>query len=290
MAIPKLNGVGVTPPPDAIREFEVLTHTYDASFGRNAGGQINVVLNSGTQCDPRDVLGSFSAMQRSTRGTISRRTRRTPRYQRNQFGFSIGGPIRKDRTFFFGDYEGTAGAEGITRITNVPTAPERAGDFSQSAQPPINLVHSSSPSRGISIPAQRSIRSARRSRICIPCRIGAFPVRTTFRRRCCATARITSIPGWIIASARRPILRFGTVARTACCSSHSPERLFARVPGFGNDVARRAQNVMASETHVFTPSLINEVRLGFNRVAQGVSAERRTQHESRGRAARDLVQ
>ncbi len=45
---PKLNGVGVTPPVDAIREFEVLTHTYDASFGRNAGGQINVVLNSGT--------------------------------------------------------------------------------------------------------------------------------------------------------------------------------------------------------------------------------------------------
>ena len=48
---------------------------------------------------------------------------------------------------------------------------------------------------------------------------------------------------------------------------------FARIPGFGNDVERRAQNVMASETHVFTPQLINEVRLGFNRIAAGAFQE-----------------
>src|SRR6185437_845686 len=47
-------------------------------------------------------------------------------------GGSFGGPIKHDRTFFFGDYEGTRSREGITRITNVPTAQERAGDFSQS--------------------------------------------------------------------------------------------------------------------------------------------------------------
>ena len=57
---PKLNGVGVTPPADAIREFEVLTHTYDASFGRNAGGQINVVLNSGTNAVHGTAWGVFS--------------------------------------------------------------------------------------------------------------------------------------------------------------------------------------------------------------------------------------
>src|SRR5262249_15844804 len=55
-----------------------------------------------------------------------------PAYLRNQFGFSLGGPIRNDRTFFFSDYEGTRAREGITRVTNVPTASERIGDFSQS--------------------------------------------------------------------------------------------------------------------------------------------------------------
>ncbi len=56
---------------------------------------------------------------------------RKPKYIRNQFGGSLGGPINRDNTFFFADYEGTRSREGITRVTNVPTLLERQGDFSQ---------------------------------------------------------------------------------------------------------------------------------------------------------------
>ena len=128
---PKLNTFGVRPPVDAIREFEMLTSSYDASFGRNPGAQVNVVLKSGTN----ELHGSLFEFHRN--GALDARNffapaGTKPKYIRNQFGGSIGGPIIRNRTFIFGDYEGTRSREGITRITNVPTLRERNGDFSQS--------------------------------------------------------------------------------------------------------------------------------------------------------------
>ncbi|HEX5887624.1 MAG TPA: carboxypeptidase-like regulatory domain-containing protein, partial [Pyrinomonadaceae bacterium] len=129
---PKLNTFGVRPSVDAIREFEMLTSTYDASFGRNPGAQINVILNSGSN----DFHGSLFEFHRNAaldaRNFFAPASEPKPKYLRNQFGGSIGGPIVRNRTFFFADYEGTRSREGITRITNVPTAEERAGNFSNS--------------------------------------------------------------------------------------------------------------------------------------------------------------
>ena len=129
---PKLNTFGVRPSVDAIREFEISTSTYDASFGRNPGAQINVILDSGSN----RVHGALFAFHRNAaldaRNFFAPAGEPKPKYIRNQFGGAIGGPIVRDRTFFFADYEGTRSREGITRITNVPTAAERQGDFSQS--------------------------------------------------------------------------------------------------------------------------------------------------------------
>src|SRR5688572_264383 len=142
---PKLNTFGVRPPVDAIREFEMLTSSYDASFGRNPGAQVNVVLKSGTN----DLHGSLFEFHRNgaldARNFFAPATEPKPKYLRNQFGGSIGGPIRRDRTFIFGDYEGTRSREGITRITNVPTLLERQGDFSQSPDIFGNPVFISNP-------------------------------------------------------------------------------------------------------------------------------------------------
>ena len=128
---PKLNTFAVRPPVDAIREFEMATSTYDATFGRNPGAQVNVVLKSGSN----NFHGSLYEFHRNAaldaRNFFAPGNEPAPKYIRNQFGFSFGGPIRKDRTFFFADYEGTRAREGITRIANVPTLQERSGDFSQ---------------------------------------------------------------------------------------------------------------------------------------------------------------
>src|SRR4029079_11992571 len=129
---PKLNTFGVRPSVDAIREFEMLTSTYDASFGRNPGAQVNVILNSGSNHFHGSLFEFHRNAALDARNFFAPASEPKPKYIRNQFGGALGGPIAHDRTFFFVDYEGTRSREGITRITNVPTALERAGNFSQS--------------------------------------------------------------------------------------------------------------------------------------------------------------
>ena len=269
---PKLNGVGVTPPVDAIREFEVLTHTYDASFGRNAGGQVNVVLNSGTNVFHGTAWEFFRNAALDERNHFAPANEPDPRYQRNQFGAVLGGPIVKDRTFFFVDYEGRRTNEGITRITNVPTALERTGDFSQTPNPPIDLF-TQQPFPGNRIPAQRihPVGGAIAS-------LYPLPNRSTFGQNFVSSPILRDRTHHFDA---RLDQKFGESSDFALRYSCADRLLFepfsgsgfARIPGFGTEVPRRASNIMASETHVFTPRFINEVRLGFNRVAAGAYQE-----------------
>ena len=119
---PTLNGSGVRPPVDAIREFEVQTGTYDASVGNFAGGHVNVVTRAGTNRLTGTAYDFFRNGALDGRNAFAPENEPAPDYRRNQLGVAVGGPIRRDRTFFFADFESTRGKEGITRVTNVPTA------------------------------------------------------------------------------------------------------------------------------------------------------------------------
>src|SRR6185369_2041765 len=109
---PKLNGFAVTPPVDAVREYEVLSNAYDASFGRNAGAQVNVVLQSGSNRLHGTVYEFLRNSVLDARNYFAPAHESSPKDIRNQFGASLGGPIAKDRTFFFVDYEGRRVREG----------------------------------------------------------------------------------------------------------------------------------------------------------------------------------
>jgi Carboxypeptidase regulatory-like domain len=121
----------VEPIIDALQEFRVQSTNYSAEFGTEAGGQINVVMKSGTN----DFHGSAWEFLRNDKldanNFFNNRTG-TPRppFKRNQFGVAGGGPFAKNRTFIFGAYEGTRVRKGITQLTTVPTAAMRSGDFS----------------------------------------------------------------------------------------------------------------------------------------------------------------
>src|SRR5229473_2202644 len=122
----------IQPSPDAISEFRVLTNTFDAEYGRNSGAVVNVVTKSGTN----DIHGSTYEFFRN-KGLNAKGFFDTQKldYMQNQFGVTFGGPVRKDKTFFFATYEGDRIRRGTSGDTvTVPTAAERQGDFSAGGQ------------------------------------------------------------------------------------------------------------------------------------------------------------
>jgi hypothetical protein len=123
-----VNLPGVQPSPDSIEEFRVLTNTFDAEFGRNSGAVVNVVTKSGTNAFHGDVYEFLRNNVLNARGFFDTSI---PDFKQNQFGGTLGGPIRKDRTFFFASYEGRRIRQGDpSPAFPVPTLAERGGDFS----------------------------------------------------------------------------------------------------------------------------------------------------------------
>jgi hypothetical protein len=118
----------VQPTPDAIEEFRVISNTFDAEYGRNSGAVVNVVTKSGTNQWHGNMYEYFRNTVLNAQGFFNTAK---PQFNQNQFGGTFGGPIRKDRTFFFVSYEGRRVRQGISGETVAgPTGAERTGDFS----------------------------------------------------------------------------------------------------------------------------------------------------------------
>ena len=270
---PKLNTAGVRPPVDAIGEFQLLTSTSDASFGHHPGAHVNVITRSGANQLSGTLYEFFRTEAMNARNAFAPAREEAPAYERNQFGASLGGPIVRNRTFFFVDYEGTRRAEGITRVTNVPTLAERTGDFSQSLLPaPIDpSTRLPFPGGMIPQPALNPIGAAIAALYPEPDRNVPdenFVSSPTERDR---TDHVDLRVDQVFGNASLLTARYSFNDRRLFEPFSGPG--FALVPGFGTNVARRAQNLMVSETLVMSPALVNDVRVAFNRVSIGVSHE-----------------
>jgi hypothetical protein len=133
-----LNGAAyvVQPAVDAIAEFKVETNSYSAEFGRGNGAIMNAVIKSGTnqfhgdlweflRNDKLDAINAFDIFGQQP-------------YKQNQFGFTLGGPIVKNKLFFFGDYEGLRIRQALPQLSTVPTPAEVSGDFSAFLPPVLD--------------------------------------------------------------------------------------------------------------------------------------------------------
>jgi hypothetical protein len=128
----------VQPSIEALQEFKIQTNAYSAEYGRSSGAVVNATIKSGTnqvhgsvfeflRDDALDSNNYFSKLLRAPK----------PKRKRNQFGGAVGGPIVRNRTFWFADYEGLRDQEGIPRTRLVPTAAEKAGLFSSAVNDPF---------------------------------------------------------------------------------------------------------------------------------------------------------
>src|SRR5205823_11242633 len=117
----------IQPPVDAIAEFKVQTNAYSAEFGRGNGAILNAVIKSGTNELHGDVYEFLRNEKFDARNAFDQFGRQP--YKLNQFGFTLGGPIVKNRMFFFFDYEGLRVRQATPILQVIPTPEEVAGDF-----------------------------------------------------------------------------------------------------------------------------------------------------------------
>ena len=266
-----INRLVVSPPLDAVREFRLHAANYQAEYGRSGGAQINVVSQSGGNGFHGSAYNYLRNHSLDARNFFDAPASPIPQFQRNQFGASLGGPLRRERTFFFGGYEGTRVRDGVTKTARVPGLAQRNGDFSASPFPVIDPF-TQQPFPGNRIPAER-----------------IDPIALDLASRWPAPNRPGAVQNFV--SAPRGDLLVNQLYGRVDHYLSPRDSLFARynfshdrglepfndgntnVPGFGSFVLNRGQNLVLSETHVFSPATVAEFRFGFNRLRREVLQE-----------------
>ena len=125
----KNNGAAIIPNLDSLAEFRIITNNFNAEYGNYNGGQVNVVTKSGTNGFHGSAFEFLRNTSLDAKNYFALATDKTPVFRQNQFGGTFGGPIQKDKTFFFLDYQGTRQTQAPTVNTQVPSTSNWGGLF-----------------------------------------------------------------------------------------------------------------------------------------------------------------
>ena len=262
----------VQPSIDALQEFEVQTNAFAAEYGRAMGGVVNVTTKSGTN----ELHGTAFEFLRNevldAKNFFDPVDRPKPPFKRNQYGFSIGGPLYlgrvldlRDKVFWFGDYEGTAIRESSTTTSTIPTLGMRTGDFTdllKRRDVRITDPLSRDPFPDNIIPQERIDPLARILAGLYPDPLNAN-VASNFVYH---SPRRRDIDKWDVRIDVNPGRKDTVSWRLSKHDLVSPAALILPPPAFGgaNDQIVEGTNTGAGWNHVFTPSLILSVRGGWN--------------------------
>jgi Carboxypeptidase regulatory-like domain/TonB dependent receptor len=273
-------GFVLKPPVDTIAEFRILTHNSNAEFGNSLGSTTNIVTKSGSNT----IHGAVWEFLRNDAFDATRFPANTVEpLKQNQFGGSVGGPVRKDKTFFFGYYEGFRNREGETAGSTVPSLKQRSGDFSELCD---TTKGESFDSAGMcSNPAHQLALEVTNPPTTFPFNqlpppfftnlfsyqhlLGLFPKPNSGLNTFISTQTKQDdfnegglrVDHYLTSSDNlnfRYIISDGTRFDPL-----SPAG--ASVPGFPVGESHRAQNFVAQETHTFSPSVVGVLRFSFLR-------------------------
>jgi hypothetical protein len=235
---------------DAIQEFSVLTSNYSAEYGKTSGGVVNAATRAGTN----EFHGSvYEFLRNSALDARNFFDSTIPPFKRNQFGVSAGGPIHKDHTFFFGDYEGIRQSLGITSLVTVPSPAARSGQLCAVPDTPPTCAPSTV-TVDPSIQKVLSIFPLPNGPIFSNGDLGAYSV---------AEQQIVNENYFTI----RVDHKFS--GKDSLFGTYMFDNTPLTEPDNFNDVLLRAltkrQALILEESHIFNSTLINSVRFGFNR-------------------------
>jgi len=268
------NGIGINnafsypiPAPDALQEFKVQTSLYDASYGRSAGGQIVVVTRSGTN-EFHGSVYHFLRNDKLNANDFFFNSTGTPRppFIRNQFGFTLGGPISRNRTYFFGSYQGSRERNGAARgaISTLALPPLLTDDrspvgISRASGVPVenispvalNLLRARLPNGSLVIPSPQVNRPGVNYSVSAPIRFREDQFTVSLDHQLRADNRLS-----------------GKFFFTQNPQQVGLNVFFgANVPGFGSTLQNNNRHLALSDLHIFNPNLTNEVRIGLHRLA-----------------------
>ena len=223
---------------EAVLEFQVLTNSYSSEFGRSAGGVINAVTRSGTNQFHGSAFEFLRNSDLDAKNFFDQPTQPIPPFKRNQFGGVIGGPIRRDKTFFFGSFESLIDRLGLTGVTSVPNLASRNGPVNPAIRQFLDTLFPlpNGKDLGGGVAQYLFSRSQPTDEYFAQGRIDH-----RFSENDSLFGRYTFDNGNVL---RPPI---------------------TKVPITNTKERSRNQYVTLEYQHVFSPSLLNTARLGFNR-------------------------
>ena len=253
----------VNPPQYSIQEFRVMSPTYDAEFGRTAGAQVNVITRSGGNAYHGDIYFLIRNSVFDAKNFFDP-AGQIPAFRRGQYGADVGGKIKRDRTFFYAAWDGLTFAQGESASAIVPTAQQVKGDFS-GLSTAIKDPSTGQPFPGNIIPQNRLNQIGANIASYYPVPNGGTntllvsPTGTN-------SDNVTILKLDQVVSSKNRLsgrVAYEDINYNQPISQYST---YTNIPGFGLiENANHNYTTGISDTHVFSPSLVGELRFGWNR-------------------------